>query len=215
MGFWSTVGAIGGSILLPGVGTAVGAGIGGAIDSERSASQEISSARQTNEWQVALAREQMAWEERMSNTAHQREVEDLRKAGLNPILSANKGASTPQAVLPVVSNPRRGSTEWKIASARLMNENISQAVQNDILLSNAKIARYEAQMRKKDAKVYAGKVGTVGAWLRALNMSGGSALAAVGSLTGLGGLGANFAIRGGSAMVKGMTRRNYNVRGLN
>lgn len=47
----------------------------------------------------ANAREQMAFQERMSSTSHQREVEDLIKAGLNPVLSANSGASTPTGAM--------------------------------------------------------------------------------------------------------------------
>lgn len=50
-----------------------------------------------NKSSAKQAKANRKWQEYMSNTAHQREVRDLRLAGLNPILSAHggSGASTP------------------------------------------------------------------------------------------------------------------------
>lgn len=55
-----------------------------------------------NRSNIELAREQMAFQERMSSTAYQRSADDLEKAGLNRILALGGPASSPQGARPEV-----------------------------------------------------------------------------------------------------------------
>lgn len=160
MSFMDFLPAIGGSILAPILG--------------------YQGQKETNAMNAEQADKQMQFQERMSNTAHQREVKDLKEAGLNPILSANGGSSTPGGAQAVMGNAGaelskglsnasatalqalqlKSEMDQREANVALTTAKVgTELKQQEILSSNARTAHINAETNQRIFDANEGQLG--------------------------------------------------------
>ncbi|AZL82961.1 DNA pilot protein [Apis mellifera associated microvirus 17] len=156
--------------MIPAIIAAVAAVVGAVVTA--------SSARDTERRNDQRANRQMAFQETLANSAHQREMQDLQKAGLNPILAANKGADSPSGVSLQAQNPmgdlnnvtssavdayRTQNETKKLGSELAINEGVLelQKKQGESMVASAKASEAAAEKSKTEAKALSAQMGAI------------------------------------------------------
>jgi len=94
-----------------------------------------------NKTNIMLQRENRAWEEKMSNTSWQRGVQDMKDAGLNPMLAFSQGGASTPSVSAATVQPKE-------ALAR----SISSAGSNALLALQMQNTQAATEKTKADTK---------------------------------------------------------------
>jgi hypothetical protein len=118
----------------------------------------IFTSERANQHSAAEASRNRSFQERMSRQRHEYEVADLRRAGLNPILSAHSGAAVPSGAQGQAFKADVRPSE--IASALRVQREQSEVLRQQKKLTNAEYIKTKFESEKAFAEARASMLNT-------------------------------------------------------